>query len=215
MTYIFVALGIILGAPLIRKKAIKIGVDSTPKLIGLCALFSVISVISVLLFASIESLIAGKGFSLGAVSTYGLYFISPLIMWLLFHKNSKKRELFDMYSFYIMPSMVLQRIRCILDGCCIGIEIGTTGLRWPTREAEIVFYILMIYLLNKKEKTTNTGGLFPLVMIYYGAFRFVEEFFRESANHTIIHMAHIWSVLAIVVGLSIYAEFKKQGVKKA
>jgi len=212
--YISVALGIILGAPLIRRKATKIGLGSTPKLIGVCALFSVISVVSVLLFASIESFLAGKGFSFGAISTYGLYFISPVILLILFYKSKNSKELFDMYSFYILPSMILQRIRCMLNGCCMGTLIGSTGLRWPTREAEIVFYIAMIFILSKKEKKTNSGGLFPLVMIYYGTFRFVVEFFRETPNHDVIHMAHMWSVLAIVIGLSIYAEFKKTGGKR-
>ena len=205
-TYIAVVLGIVIGYPLIStRKYLKH--FSKIQVFVLCVFFSIISVISVLLFASIEGVIVGKGFSIGAVSTYGLYLIAPILIAVVSFKNKNKKNIFDRYAFYVLPSMVLQRIRCMISGCCYGKPFFNTTLKWPTREMEIVFYICMLLVFLKKENDLAQGSLFPLLMISYSSFRFIEEFMRDGPG--LLHMAHMWSVIVLIIGLSIYAEFRQ------
>ena len=205
-TYIAVVLGLVTGYPLISTRGY-LKQYSKFQVFALCVFFSLISVISVLLFASVEGVIGGKQFSIGAVSTYGLYIIAPVILLVVFHGGEKRKRIFDRYAFYVLPSMILQRIRCMIAGCCYGKHLFDTQLRWPTREMEILFYICMLCIFLKEEKDLVQGSLFPLLMISYSSFRFIEEFVRDGSG--LLHMAHMWSVIVLIIGLSIYAEFRQ------
>ncbi len=174
--YISLILGILAGYPLVRNVNHQFSLKTGRQVFLRCCLFTVVSVASVMLFASLEGLLSGQGFHFGAVSTYGLYLIAPLFLLLLLRRES--RAYFDGYALYVLPSMILQRIKCLIEGCCYGKLIGTTGWRYPTREMEIVFYIVMILVL-KKHNNNDDGRLFPLLMVSYSAFRFFNEFMRE------------------------------------
>ena len=205
-TYIAVVLGLVIGYPLISTREYLKQYNKL-QVFALCVFFSLISVISVLLLASIEGVISGKPFSIGAVSTYGLYIIAPVILFVSFSRSENKKQIFDRYALYVLPSMILQRIRCILYGCCYGKFIFSTQLRWPTREMEIVFYICMLVIFLKRERDLVQGSLFPLLMISYSSFRFIEEFVRDGSG--LLHVAHMWSVIVLIIGLSIHAEFRQ------
>lgn len=163
-----------------------------------------------MLFAGIENLISGEGFRFSAISTYGVYFICPFFL-LAFAKIGRReiRGLFDVFALYAMPSLFLIRCNCLMAGCCGGTEIPGTNLHWPTREAEMLFYIFMLFFLIRREKNGAVRGTaFPLLMICYGGFRFVEEWFRDLPGAGTIHLAHLWSLIAIAAGCSIYFELK-------
>lgn len=163
-----------------------------------------------MLFAGIESLIAGEGFRFGAISTYGVYFICPVLL-IFAAKICQKdiRSVFDVFALYAMPSLFLIRCNCLLSGCCGGTEIPGTGLHWPTREAEMLFYVFMLIFLIRREKNgALKGTAFPLLMIFYGGFRFIEEWFRAASGAGMIHLAHLWSLIAIAIGCSVYFELK-------
>ena len=207
-TIISVIVGFFIGTPILWLYNNDTDLKAKGKTACLCMLFSCISVLSVVFFASIESYISGMGFTYAGVSTYGLYLVSPFILFLVFRNREKRRKVFDEFSIYIQPSMIIQRIRCLINGCCYGKTILSTSFRWPTREVEIVFYFIMLIVLLKRVINVKKGGSFPLLMIDYGLLRFVEEFFRYSSEQSIFHLAHIWSVLSLFAGLSIYSEFK-------
>ena len=200
--YAAVMLGILAGIPLVkivRKK-------SMSETVLLCIAFSAVSMVSVLLFASFEKIIAGHGISMGAVSTYGVYIIAPVILLALYRRD--RSSIFDAFALYVLPSLFLQRIRCLFNGCCGGIQIAQTGMHWPVREAELLFYaVMLVILLRQFHNGAQPGILFPILMMSYGSFRFVEEFFREGNG--LLHMAHLWSVLTILIGYSIYIEIRK------
>ena len=224
-TYIAVFAGFLLGLPAVRfaqakEKRRPFGYDAV-----LCLAFSGISVLSVLLFASLEGLLGGKGFSFGAVSTYGAYLLAPVFLLLLFRKN--RAEIFDSFAVYAPVSLLLQRIRCIISGCCYGRMIGGSAYRWPVREAEILFYavflVVCIWMLReegsapargKKGGRRAFGSLFPLLMIYYGTLRFFLQFARGDAGAGLFHIAHLWSVVCAAAGLSIYTELSKKRENK-
>ncbi len=203
--YIAVLLGLFVGYAVLKKT------DDTyggTKLFLLCLFFSVASVLSAMLFASGEYLLAGKKAAFGAVSTYGIYYICPVIIWGLFRKSGSLRSVFDLYAVYVPVSMMFQRIHCLLAGCCYGRTIGNTELRWPTREIEILFYaVILVALLKQKKETANNGSLFPRLALYYGCFRFINEFFRYGSG--VIHMAHAWSLIAIFLSDGILTYLRK------
>ena len=217
-TYVAVFAGFLLGIPAVRLsrgKGITIPLwrDALK-----CLAFSAFSVVSVLLFASVEGLLGGKGFRVGAVSTYGAYLFAPLFLLLIFKKD--RGLVFDDFAVYVPVSLLLQRIRCIMNGCCIGKMIGSSGMRWPVREAEILFYTLMLICLilyrrkrygaSKSKHLGVKGTMFPFLMICYGCLRFLLEFLRDNGKASLFHIAHIWSALAVLIGLSIYIEIKRR-----
>lgn len=216
--YFAVVLGLLAGFPLVRQRCSRLDLTDWPGgAVLLCAAFSVFSVISAILFAILEQALRGETISIGAISTYGVYFICPVMILLLsrlLHWDG--RRMLDIYALYALPSLFLLRINCLICGCCGGRPIGNTGLYWFTREAEMVFYaVVMIVLLRREKRGVAPGTAFPLLMASYGVFRFVEEWFRTGDGW--LHLAHGWSVIAVIIGLGLYFEWKQKGaqVKRA
>ena len=179
--------------------------------IPLAILHTVYGVLTVKVFAFLET-----GFntdSLGNMSLFGGVFFMPLAYW-LGAKLSKRsyREVFDVFTPCIIFTVMCARINCIVSGCCIGLPIpGMNGVRFPTREAEILFYIiLLICLCPRVLKGKYRGQAYPIYMISYGAFRFVVEFFRSADTSSVFHRAHIWALITLIIGISIYAEIKSE-----
>lgn len=172
-------------------------------------LHTVWGVLCVSVFAFAES-----GFSsdaVGNMSLFGGVFFMPLFYWgiaRLLHLRSG--DVFDICTNCMLFTVMCARINCMISGCCMGNLIFHTGFRWPTREAEVVFYIiLMFFIAQKIENNRTSGSIYPLYMIFYGIFRFVIEFFRFYSGRSLIHPAHIWALISLCIGFSIYAEIKK------
>lgn len=154
----------------------------------------------------------------GGMSLYGGVFFLPVMFCLV--AQLTKRNMADACDVFTIPSLVTvfsARFNCVLSGCCLGMVIpGTDGLRWPTRELELALHlILYIVLRNKIGKPNYRGKLYPIIMISYGIFRFIIEWFRETENMVgFAHLSHIWSVMAIVIGgLAVYL-IDKNGKKR-
>ena len=165
-------------------------------------LHTAIGVCSVKVFAFLES------GNIGNMSLFGGVFFMPLY-YFLFAKLTKRKvaDVFDVFTVCIIFTLMCARINCIISGCCSGLLIKGTTLYWPTRELEIVFYVvLLIWLGGRILKTKAPGTAYPLYMIAYGVFRFIIEWFRQS-SYSGIHPAHIWSLISLALGLSIYFEF--------
>ena len=89
-----------------------------------------------------------------------------------------------------------------------------TQMRWPTREAEIVFYLIFLALIIPRVwKGTTKGRVYPLYMAAYGAFRAIVECFRVSSSETLFHLSHVWAFLALALGPSIYIEMNNRTKK--
>lgn len=179
--------------------------------IPLAILSTVYGVLTAKVFAFLES-----GFntdSFGNMRLFGVVFFMPLAYW-LGAKLSKRsyREVFDVFTPCMIFTVMCARINCIVSGCCIGLPIpGMNGVRFPTREAEILFYIiLLICLCPRVLKGKYRGQAYPIYMISYGAFRFVVEFFRSADTSSVFHSAHIWALITLIIGISIYAEIKSE-----
>lgn len=179
--------------------------------IPLAILHTLYGVLTVKFFAFLES-----GFkSFGGQSLYGAVFLMPLAYWLgakLSHREPS--EVFDVFTPCMAFTLMCSRVGCIISGCCKGIPIpGLGGVRVPTREAEIIFYIVLLILLCPRIVRKQTGGrAYPVYMMAYGVFRFVTEFLRESDNTTIFHRAHIWSLITLILGVCIYVEINNRKI---
>lgn len=173
-------------------------------------LHTLIGVLSVEVFAFLET-----GFnpeSLGNMSLFGGIFFMPLAYWAgakLTKRNTA--QVFDIFTICMIFTVMCARINCIFAGCCFGTLIpGLENIRWPTREVEIVFYVVLLIVLGSKVLAGKSHGeIYPIYMISYGALRFVLEFLRFKAGSTsIIHLSHLWALVAFALGLSIYYELR-------
>lgn len=161
-------------------------------------LHTFIGVICVKVFAFLES--GAEGMSL-----YGAIFFLPVIYYVSAKLTKRSvADVFDIFTVCTAVTLLFSRFNCLIAGCCQGLVIpGTDATRFPTREAEILFYVVLYIAIRKKVgKQKYSGKIYPYYMISYGAFRFVTEFFRESEiMFGWFHISHVWSLLAIAIGV--------------
>lgn len=168
----------------------------------LSVLHTLIGLLCVKFFAFLES--GGPG----AMSLFGAIFFLPVFYFAaakLFKRSVA--DVFDIFTISVVFTLLCARLNCFHGGCCLGCPIpGTEDLRWPTRELETVFYIVLLVLLGKKVgKPKFTGKIYPMYMMAYGVFRFIVEWFRETANPVgFFHISHIWALISIAIGTGIY-----------
>lgn len=183
--------------------------------IPIAILHTLIGVLSVKIFAFMETGFALD--SLGNMSLFGGVFFMPLVYWAGAKLTKRNLGLVcDLLTPCMIFTVMCARVNCILSGCCFGLPIpGMNGLRWPTREAELVFYLVLLVLLVRKVWRSQTHGeIYPLYMASYGAFRFVVEFFRyQEYSLGIFHLSHLWAAVSFAIGLSIYVELQTKGKK--
>lgn len=173
-------------------------------------LHTICGVFSVKAFAFLET-----GFNpeaLGNMSLFGGVFFMP-VLYYLGAKLCKRRveDVFDIFTVCMIFTVMCARVNCIISGCCGGLPIPGTKLHFPTRELEILYYVVMLILIIPRiKKNILPGSIYPLYMASYGAFRFFDEFLRTSSTGMLFHLAHIWAALAFAVGLSVYIEMKSK-----
>lgn len=142
--------------------------------IAISIIHALYGVLTVKAFAFLESGFSKDGFN--GMSIFGAVFMMPLAYLLcakLFKRNVK--TVFDIMTPCMVFTLMCARVNCVINGCCFVAFIpGTDKTRFPTREAEILFYIiLLIIICTRIIKEKNDGEIYPLYMICYGAFRFV------------------------------------------
>lgn len=177
--------------------------------IPIAIMHTAFGVFAVKVFAFLET-----GFdveSIGNMSLFGGVFLMP-VAYLLGAKVSKRPpgEVCDLLAPCMIVTVMCARVNCIVSGCCKGILIPgtTTGMRFPTREAEILFYVVLLAILCPKIwKRKTEGKAYPIYMVGYGIFRFIIEFFRVyDDSDMLLHRAHLWAVVALIIGVSICSE---------
>ena len=182
-----------------------------------CLFFTVLGLISTMLLSAVNALLRGRTYEIGSIAIFGEFIFLPVGLFLAAKiRKIKPALIFDVYIIWAVPVIALMRVNCILSGCCLGLPIPGSTLRWPVRELEIVFFIIMWIILLKREKNNaSSGSAFPLVMMSYGAFRFLIEFFRVSPAGTLFHIDHLWAALSFIVGAALFLEItKKKNSKK-
>lgn len=179
----------------------------------LSVLHTVLGVLSVKVFALFET----GNFS--NMSLFGGVFFMPLFYWGVAKlAKQKAADVFDVFTICLVFTLMCARLNCIISGCCLGAHIpieGLTHLRFPTRELELLFYVILLSQLWRKVLSGSARGMiYPIYMISYGIFRFVTETLRFSdRTDSILHISHLWALLSLGVGISIYGELRKKEKK--
>lgn len=179
----------------------------------LSVLHTVLGVLSVKVFALFET----GNFS--NMSLFGGVFFMPLFYWGVAKlAKQKAADVFDVFTICLVFTLMCARLNCIISGCCLGAHIpieGLTHLRFPTRELELLFYVLLLSRLWRKVLSGSARGMiYPIYMIAYGIFRFVTETLRVSnRTDSILHISHLWALLSLGIGISIYGELQKKEKK--
>lgn len=183
-----------------------------PSVLLLSVLHTVLGVLSVKVFALFET----GDFS--NMSLFGGVFFMPLFYWGVAKlAKQKAADVFDVFTICLVFTLMCARLNCMISGCCLGAHIPIQGLehlRFPTREMELVFYVILLSRLWRKVLSGSARGMiYPIYMISYGIFRFVTETLRFSdRTDSILHISHLWALLSLGIGISIYGEL--QGKKK-
>lgn len=179
----------------------------------LSVLHTVLGVLSVKVFALFET----GNFS--NMSLFGGVFFMPLFYWGVAKlAKQKAADVFDVFTICLVFTLMCARLNCMISGCCLGAHIpieGLTHLRFPTRELELLFYVLLLSRLWRKVLSGSARGMiYPIYMISYGIFRFVTETLRVSSRaDSILHISHLWALLSLGIGISIYGELQKKEKK--
>lgn len=179
----------------------------------LSVLHTVLGVLSVKVFALFET----GDFS--NMSLFGGVFFMPLFYWGVAKlAKQKAADVFDVFTICLVFTLMCARLNCMISGCCLGAHIpieGLTHLRFPTRELELLFYVLLLSRLWRKVLSGSARGMiYPIYMISYGIFRFVTETLRVSSRaNSILHISHLWALLSLGIGISIYGELQKKEKK--
>ena len=96
----------------------------------------------------------------------------------------------DWFAVITPVALLLGRIGCMLQGCCLGrvcepgwfTWVDAAGVpRWPAALVEFIFNALALaVILWLRRKKLFAGQLFHLYLMAYGVFRFAHEFLRET-----------------------------------
>lgn len=184
-----------------------------PSVLLLSVLHTVLGVLSVKVFALFET----GNFS--NMSLFGGVFFMPLFYWGVAKLAKQKvADVFDVFTICLVFTLMCARLNCMISGCCLGAHIpieGLTHLRFPTRELELLFYVILLSRLWRKVLSGSARGMiYPIYMISYGIFRFVTETLRFSdRTDSILHISHLWALLSLGIGISIYGELRKKEKK--
>jgi phosphatidylglycerol:prolipoprotein diacylglycerol transferase len=96
----------------------------------------------------------------------------------------------DWFAVIAPLGIMLGRVGCILQGCCLGRECApswftmndASGLaRWPAALVELLFNALMLgVVLFLRWRKALPGQHFHIYLMAYGIFRFIHEFVRDT-----------------------------------
>ena len=181
--------------------------------LGLSLLHVAYGVLCVKVFAVLE----GNELGAGAMSLFGAVFFLPLAYWLGAKLTKRSTAaVFDIFAICMIFTLLCARVNCLFAGCCMGREIpGANGLRWPTRELELVFYLAFLLCTAPQVwKGKSYGQVYPLFMLTYGIFRSIVECFRVSATNNLFHLSHVWAFASVAVGAAFYAELRRSREQK-
>lgn len=170
-------------------------------LLALC--LTITGTIGTLLLFYFES-----GGKFGGTSFFGAVFLVPLIFFIgckVFSVSFGKTM--DLCASAECVMLAVMKIRCLVSGCCAGIELFTTStgqqVLFPSQSIELLAGLaIAVALVIMAKKEENDGTLYPWYMILYGVTRFVLNWFR-TANEPFVWFlppGNFWSLISILIG---------------
>lgn len=146
-----------------------------------------------------------SGLRFTGVSFFGSVFLVPLAMWPVARLVKKDyHALMDFLSPSLMLMLAVLRVGCFLTDCCEGVMVDymDSSFRFPAQLTECGYDILlMIGLLLYERFWDNQGRLYPFIMVYYGVFRFLLEFLRNTPKEWLGFSHGQWfAVISVIIG---------------
>lgn len=150
---------------------------------------------------------------------FGAIFVLPFFYYASAKFLKQKPSLMlDIAAICTVIGLIFGRLDCLVGGCCSGFLMpGSETIRWPIREIELIYYaVFMLIYCPRILKNKTSGEVYPLFMATYGVLRFLLEWLRieYTTRFGVFHLAHIWSLLSIGIGLSVYFELQAKSQKK-
>lgn len=150
-------------------------------------------------------ILLSNGLRFSGVSFFGSVYLVPVLMIIvakLFKQNYY--ELMDFVSPSLMLMLAVLRIGCYLSDCCGGVMLNVSGenFRFPAQITECVIDILIMFGLLLYEKFwKNKGRQYFLIMVYYGAVRFVLEYLRDTPKDWLgLSHGQCFAVISVLIG---------------
>lgn len=148
---------------------------------------------------------------------FGAVFVLPVLYYFVARIKKKKISLvMDIAAVCLVIGFVFGRFNCLVSGCCTGSRLPFCNLHWPLREIELLYYgVFLLYYCRRIHLGKTNGEVYAIFMITYGILRFILEWFRVEYTTSIgvFHLAHIWALITLLLGVSIYAEMKTSKTK--
>lgn len=135
------------------------------------------------------------------------------------------RELYGFSSVGTWLSIAVMKVPCIIEGCCAGRVLFTNGsgeeILFPSQIVETVVAALFFVWFFRLAKTKYPhGALFPLLMVWYGIYRYAADWMRghvleQSPFVLWIPAGRFFSILIFAAGIiSMYFVLKRVLKKK-
>lgn len=175
-------------------------------------LYTVVSYAMIYLWAYFLAWVI-NGFRWGHHNAIRVYIWFPLILFLL---QKPFRIPFKTACEYMVPSTCIvygiARFGCLFVGCCHGVpaswgvfsyvaQANCFPIQFFESITSLLIGIIMIYLAYRKDYRAD-GSLYPLLLIVYGANRFIWEFFSASPRIFCgITELGIWAFGTMILGI--------------
>ena len=167
---------------------------------ALSLVYAALDYLFVKVFAVIEYLDLS---AFSKMSLFGAIFFMPFALWGIAKVSGiKPALLLDISTPGLLCFLMCGRINCLITGCCYGTEFNE-NFRWPVREAEIAFYLVLIIIFGIRLKKGKAAGRYYAVFLAaYGVFRFLAEFVRYFPDQDgLWHRGHIFAVISLIAGI--------------
>ena len=142
------------------RKELRLGI---PAAVVIAVLHTIYGVFCVSVFAVIEGL--GDPSSVGNMSLFGGVFFMPIAYFAGAKLTGRSvAQVFDIFTICMVFTLMCARTACLVSGCCRGALIpGLDGARGPTREAELLFYVVLLLLRGRTAWAGKTQGeVYPI-----------------------------------------------------
>ena len=139
-------------------------------------------------------------------SFYGAVFLTPILLWpLSMILKMNYGRLMDLSAPAECIMLALLKVKCVIDGCCIGriFNIHGGSYRFPSQFVECcIAVVLMIVLVLMIKQQRFEGRVFQSYLVLYGIIRFVLNLFRETTPWIGPFAAgNFWSLVSIAIGV--------------
>ena len=157
------------------------------------------------------------------VAYFAIVFFAPLVFIIgSFLMRAKPMKYLDLLTPAFPLALCFSKIGCFCLGCCGGFKTETFGLlnvldyakEFPVQLVESAEALVIFFILLKLRKNAKLGTMFPFYLMLYGGMRFFSEFLRNEADvFGPFKFAHLFCVIAFVLGLIEYFIAKRYAQK--